>query len=175
MKTKKLNKIVIKNDYAVLVLKKRCGEIVECLIDIEEIEKLEQLGSSWSLKENNVPYVKTNIVIDGVNTTLRLHRFIMGVTDRNIIIDHINFNTLDNRKSNLRIVTSAQNNQNRNGAQKNSKSGIRGVSWDKKTNKWRVTVKVNKRQICVGYFSDLKDAAISAENARKTLLPFSTN
>jgi hypothetical protein len=43
-------------------------------------------------------------------------------------IDHINHNTLDNRKANLRIVTHQQNNTNRNGAYSTSKTGIRGVS-----------------------------------------------
>jgi len=43
-------------------------------------------------------------------------------------VDHWNHDTLDNRKGNLRIVTNRQNNENRNGAYKNSKSGIRGVS-----------------------------------------------
>ena len=60
-------------------------------------------------------------------TTVYMHRLIMAAP-RGRQVDHINHDTLDNRRENLRIVTNRQNNENRNGAYKNSKSGIRGVS-----------------------------------------------
>jgi len=63
---------------------------------------------------------------DGRQTTLYLHRLLMG-TPPGLKTDHINHDTLDNRRSNLRVVTNRQNNENRNGAHKNSKTGIRGV------------------------------------------------
>jgi hypothetical protein len=57
-----------------------------------------------------------------------LHRFLLDAP-KGMQVDHINHDTLDNRRSNLRIVTTnQQNNENRNGAHKNSKTGIRGVT-----------------------------------------------
>lgn len=50
----------------------------------------------------------------------RLHRVVMGVTDPNIIVDHINNNPKDNRKSNLRIVSKSENSRNRKPANKNN-------------------------------------------------------
>jgi hypothetical protein len=57
-----------------------------------------------------------------------MHRMLMGVSDRKTQIDHINHDTLDNRRANLRVLTNAQNNINRKGAYQTSKVGVRGVS-----------------------------------------------
>ena len=72
-------------------------------------------------------YAACRIFRNGKNTTLYMHRLIMG-EPKGKQVDHWNHDTLDNRRSNLRIVTNRQNNENRAGAYKNSKSGIRGVS-----------------------------------------------
>lgn len=64
----------------------------------------------------------------------------MDCTDDRVV-DHINHDTLDNRKSNLRVVTVSENQQNRKGSRAGSKSGVRGVSWDEKNKDWIVNVK----------------------------------
>lgn len=60
-------------------------------------------------------------------TTIYLHRLITHAP-KGVYVDHINHDTLDNRRANLRLCTNRQNNENRAGAYKNSQSGIRGVS-----------------------------------------------
>jgi len=72
-------------------------------------------------------------------------------------IDHINGCKDDNRMSNLRSVTYQENAKNRPRGV-NNKSGFIGVSWFEKTNKWRVTINYNKKQIHIGYFLELYDA-----------------
>ncbi len=59
--------------------------------------------------------------------TVYMHRIILDA-DEGQYVDHINHDTLDNRKANLRIVTNKQNIENRRGANSNSVTGIRGVT-----------------------------------------------
>ena len=65
---------------------------------------------------------------------VRMHWIIVGKG-----FDHINHNPLDNRRSNLRIATAAENVYNR-GKQRTNTSGVIGVYWMKDRNKWRVQI-----------------------------------
>lgn len=89
----------------------------------------------------------------------KMHRAILLVTDPQVQVDHCNHDTLDNRRKNLRSCTHSQNRSNLSGAQRNSKSGIRGVSFNKKINKWRASIKVNRRTKNLGDFENINDAA----------------
>jgi hypothetical protein len=89
-------------------------------------------------------------------------------------IDHINHNTLDNRRSNLRTITHAENLQNQTGAHSNNKSsGIRGVYWCIHRNKWRAQIKLKGKQYNLGYFEDKYKAGLVAKEARLKMMPFS--
>lgn len=80
-------------------------------------------------------------------------------------IDHINRNGLDNRIENLRLATASQNMMNRKRF-KNNSSGVTGVSWHKKSERWFVYVDANKKRKNVGYFDDLELAELVAIEAR---------
>lgn len=86
-----------------------------------------------------------------------LHRYILGVKDPKIKVDHKNNDTLDNRRKNLRLATHQQNMCNRS-KQKNNKSGYIGVWWKKDRNKWKAAVRLNRKEHFVGYFDDLLEA-----------------
>lgn len=88
-----------------------------------------------------------------------LHRLIMGSPD-NMFIDHKNHNLLDNRKSNLRIVTNSQNQMNK-AIVPNNTSGVTGVVWLKDTQQWRAEIRINMKTIYLGFFNN-KDDAIAA-------------
>lgn len=79
-------------------------------------------------------------------------------------IDHINGNPSDNRWSNLRLATQNQNKQN-SGVYKNSKSGVKGVSWHLATGMWRAVIQVNRKQVYLGRFEDINDAARAYQQA----------
>ena len=115
----------------------------------------------WDI-DNSMGYVKT---IDKINHAgkLYLHRLIMRCTKGDgVIIDHINRNKIDCRKSNLRIVNNSQNAMN-SCIRSDNTSGVKGVYWNKKRNKWSARITANKQDIFLGNYNELEDA----ENARK--------
>lgn len=91
-----------------------------------------------------------------------LHRFIMGVEDPNVIVDHVDRNPLNNQRSNLRITTRKQNNRNRRGLH-NKSSKYLGVC--KKDNKWLATICIDGKQKYLGRFDKEEDAAHARDKA----------
>lgn len=73
-------------------------------------------------------------------------------------IDHINEIKSDNRIVNLRDVDRCSNLRNQSNPQKNNKSGLRGVHWDRKKEKWVAQMSVSKKKIHLGYFDDCNEA-----------------
>jgi hypothetical protein len=79
---------------------------------------------------------------------------------------HIDGNRQNNRIENLREATSAQNNQNRmaTGASK-----IKGVVWHRQSKKWTASICINRKNIHLGSFEKIEDAALVANKARQKL------
>jgi hypothetical protein len=75
-----------------------------------------------------------------------------------LVVDHKNNNTFDNRKCNLRILTSRQNSMNKSSA-KGSSSKYVGVSWRSDSNKWRSKIFIDGKHIYLGTFINEIDAA----------------
>ena len=123
--------------------------------DLLRLEKLKNMKWTVSVDGDNLIYFLKNIN----GTVFRLHRWIMGVYD-DMVVDHINRNTLDNRKKNLRVCSRATNCRNR-GPGKNNTSGYNGVSFKKSHNRWESYICVNKKRIYLGYFKD-KDSAVQS-------------
>ena len=74
-----------------------------------------------------------------------LHKYITN-TNENILIDHIDRNKLNCKRNNLRFADKSINSLNRD-LQTNSTSGHKGVSFDKRRNKYRAYLKKNNKQI----------------------------
>ena len=83
-----------------------------------------------------------------------------------MVVDHINSDSLDNRRSNLRVCTVSQNNMN-SAIGRNNKSGYKGVSWDKTNKKWRAGIKAKGKSVSLGSFNSKKDAARAYNEAAK--------
>ncbi|MFH0938247.1 MAG: HNH endonuclease [Planctomycetota bacterium] len=79
-------------------------------------------------------------------------------------VDHVSGDTLDHRRSNLRLATHAENQRNR-GKYQNNTSGLKGVSYDSTRRKWRAQIKVNGKVIYLGHFADTTDAARTYDGA----------
>jgi len=84
-----------------------------------------------------------------------------------LVIDHIDQNTTNNRIENIRAVT---NEGNRRNLTKNilNTSGHTGVVWNKTTSKWNAQIKVNNDRIYLGSFSEIKDAVAARKAAEKS-------
>lgn len=91
-----------------------------------------------------------------------LHRIILSrILSRtlrpNETADHIDNNSLNNCRNNIRLASHAENCRNSKRPTHNS-SGYKGVSWQSSTSKWRAYIKVNQRVIHLGCFNSLEDA-----------------
>lgn len=92
-----------------------------------------------------------------------MHRVLLGVSDPRIQVDHINLDTLDNRRSNLRIVTNQQNAFNQ--APRRGTSRFKGVCWHKSVGKWNAQIGHNGRVRSLGVFESEIDAARAYDEA----------
>ena len=81
------------------------------------------------------------------------------------MIDHINGNSLDNRLSNLRLATNAENQWNIRDAQSLSKSGTRGAYQHKQTGNWIAEISINGKKRHLGVFKTQDEASLAYEQA----------
>jgi len=123
------------------------------LIDDEDFE----LVSQYNWKFSNRGYAARNYWIDGKSKTLLMHRLIMSPPE-GVFIDHINGDTLDNRKQNLRLVRNQQNCCNQKLGLRN-KSGYKGVYQSKGRKKWTASLKTKGKTYYLGDFESKHDAA----------------
>lgn len=90
--------------------------------------------------------------------TLSMQRFILGLEgDDERTADHINGNTLDNRRKNLRVVSGNQSAQNR-GMRCDNKTGFKGVYFRKTTGKYVAQIRANKETYHLGEWTSPEDA-----------------
>lgn len=127
------------------------------LVSKEDYESLSKY--KWhAYKTKGGSFYATRSVYDSTNQgngCVYMHRQILGLTNGGVV-DHKNRNTLDNRRENIRICTSTQNNGNRRGT---SMSGYKGVTFSKAQKMWQAQIMQNRKNIFLGYFKDKVDAA----------------
>ena len=87
-------------------------------------------------------------------------------------LDHVNGVRTDNRWSNLRLATASENIQNLRLARSDSKSGLLGVDFHKRANKWRSQIKIDGVKIHLGYFETPEAAHMAYLSAKRDKHPF---
>lgn len=157
---KKFNTYIDKGDYYDVLTDK--GNLF--FIDKEDKEKVDMYY--WEF--NSQGHVVHRLHPSG--KFLLLHRIIMGAKDGEIV-DHKTHPDypnpiVDNRKSNLRITTPLNNSRNKCKTKANT-SGVTGVSWCKRSQKWCAQIGVNRKTIHLGYFDNLEDAAQARKEAEE--------
>ena len=99
-----------------------------------------------------------------------MQRLIVGLEHGNpLIADHINRDRLDNRRSNLRVVTGAINAQN--ASARHGTSQYRGVLWHPNIQKWLAYAHVDKKRFVLGWYTAELEAAAAARNFRLANMP----
>ena len=103
---------------------------------------------------------KRDKVEPGSTAHIVMHRAILGVAHLRgrFTVDHINHDTLDNRRDNLRLCTSRENSRNRL-LNRNSTSGYKGVSWRVRERRWQAYIKTGGKLRGLGYFAVKEEAA----------------
>lgn len=122
------------------------------IIDDDDFDAVSQFKWYWGFKG----YVGSPIKNGKKRTTVYLARLVMNAPS-GAMVDHVNHNTLDNRKENLRLVSSGQNQANRI-IDKNRKiktSKYKGVNWHKFSRKWHAQIAGRY----IGLFESETDAA----------------
>ena len=127
------------------------------IVDDEDYEEL--VKHKWyAQKRGNLYYAERGVYEKKTRKRhlVRMSHQVLGVLP-GIVIDHINGNPLDNRKSNLRICTLGEN--ARNARKTRGTSKYKGVRWYKPLRKWRAQIWHNNKSIHLGYFTNEQEAA----------------
>lgn len=140
----------------------------KALVDDEDFLYLST--NKWSAlysKGTRSYYAVRSVKVNNKWTTIAMHRIIMN-SEKGALVDHINHNTLDNRKENLRVCNALQNAQNRN-INNSNKTGHKGVSFHKRDRVFYAYIKYNHKRKHLGSFKDVKEAALAYNKAAKEL------
>lgn len=169
------NKYEVDGEITKIFISRRNGDLYEFLIDTEDLQMLLDSGGSWcvDLPYNHKdparkPYAIRNAVRkEGGREFLKLHRVLM-YAPKGLVVDHINGDTLDNRKQNLRITNLYGNAQNIQEPSRNNKSGELNVYFNEYDKIWVASIMRNgvstraKRK-------DFQEAVVVAREMREGL------
>ena len=155
----------------VIFIERKDGCVIETLISTDDFDRVNEFKGKWHAsldKRNNSYYISGHQPKEkGGYEKIKIHRWITRCP-KGLEVDHINHNTLDNTRENLRISTHMENMQNLRLSITN-KSGHRGVS-RRKNGKWVARVGLRGKRIHIGEFCDLNTAAEAAHQARIELM-----
>jgi hypothetical protein len=126
------------------------GQDYTVLIDEEDFHRVSKYNWHISHYQSNRKYCITNIITDGKRTTLKLHRFLLGLEkgDKRII-NHIDGDGLNNKKSNLEICDAMYNSQSIN-----TKRNFGCISIEKNIEKkYKPQVNINKKKYSKRFYT----------------------
>ena len=159
-------------DYAEMLISKH-DTILKVLFDNEDIERIQNY--KWIAKYDktiNNYYIHAWTREGRNRKRISIHRYITNC-GKDLQVDHINRNTLDNRKDNLRVCTLQENLQNK-GRYKNNKSGHKYICFHKPHNRYVVEIKINGKAKYIGSNKDLQKAIQIRDKFIKEVMPHAT-
>ena len=136
-------------------------------LDNDDYGRVKDSGKWCVVIKRDRPYFQKRV--DYTHETrgriIELHRWLMGEPE-GLYIDHINGDTLDNRRSNLRAIKNSTNIRNGK-VRTNNKSGVTGVRFRADRNKWCATIRVDYKVISLGHFKLFEDAVVARKRAEE--------
>jgi hypothetical protein len=145
----------------------------QTIVSDEDIEYLNQW--KWSVHADNHGgiYAWRHPRVSGKRVAVRMHNVVVErMTGKPIPegcqVDHIDGNTLNNRRGNLRLVTPSQNCMNRRG-KRGTSSSFKGVSWREDSRKWRAVITVDGKRKSLGSYDSEEEAARAYDSHAKEL------
>lgn len=169
-----LNDFEIFGDYALVDVSTPSHTNKKAKIDLDDLEKIvyqqgQKVKSKWLYHDSAPGSAWGKYVVDS-RRKRRMHREIVDCPPH-MLVDHINGDTLDNRKRNLAIVTAAQNNRNMRRHKLNA-AGATGVIL--KDGLWVASIQIDHQKIFLGSYNT-KEEASAAYVGAKIALGFSEN
>ena len=162
-----MNDYKIFDEYTSIYITNKKNINFEVLVDTQDINSIMGFSSNWHVAYDQdidnyyvVAFINKKVVL--------LHRFILrDILQKKDYVDHVNNNTLDNRKGNLRITSNSKNNQNRKSKNSNNKSGYRNVC--RINNRWVVQLQIDGKNTRLQSFplAELEQAGEYAEEMRQ--------
>ena len=135
----------------ILTITTKNGDVI--LADAEDYEKLKMY--SWCISKTGYAVANTG------KQVVKMHRYILGLTNPKEVVDHINNNKLDNRRANIRICTQAENARNR--SPKRDYSGIRLTE----AGTYNVRITKDRKEIHIGNYKTIEEAVQARKDAEK--------
>lgn len=164
------NRVVEINDNVAAIEIRYKNTTLLCYINKTDLSKVASIKGTWHInrhKSGHIDGVKAKIQIDKVRKQIWLHNFIFNKLDPNNVIDHIDHNTLNNVRTNLREVSREQNAQNISTTLKSSTT-YRNVTMEGE--KYRVRIGRHS----FGRYNTLEEAIDVAKKERKNIFPLSS-
>jgi hypothetical protein len=131
-------------------------------VDDEDYERFSIFNWCVGKQPNGKVYARRGLWEYPSFRHLYLHREILGLEDPKIKVDHVDGDTLNNQKYNLRQCTHQQNCRSVD-KRSNNKSGYKGVHWHRR--KWLAGIRVDGKTVYVGTFDNVEDAARAYDEA----------
>lgn len=146
-----------------------------CLVDFEDWDLVRHYRWHWKWENRKHNKAQERLYVASTiwdrdrkrHCMIRMHRLIMD-TPRTLMVDHVDSKeTLDNRRSNLRLGTNSNNQANSGG--RGAKSGYKNVSWNKRKRKFCGIFMHQRKAVFVGYFDDPEEAARAVDAKAKEI------
>jgi len=147
-----------------LIIKSETHGTHKVLLDSDDYDRVTAMGKWYISKNRNLLYARKGITINGKDAKLYLHRFVLNAP-KGKMVDHINHNTLDNRKENLRLCTHAENLRNC----RPRTDGYKGVRQRRGEYTWCTEIVHNQKYYYVGTHITPEEAALAYDKKAKEL------
>jgi hypothetical protein len=134
------------------------------IVDDRDYIRVSHFKWRADLGKQNTWYALRRTRINGKESCMSMHRFILGETS--YLIDHKNRNGLDNRRSNLRLCTYSQNSAHAVGKKPWK---LKGISWHKGSRRWQAQICKDYHNIYIGKFLTAQEAADAYDKKAREL------